>query len=108
MSNKGISLQLLSILVILYYLFVYFAFSFSKNGIRPVLKDRLGNILWQNTKISKNIQGIHTYCYYPSKRVSNGTQGEFLIKRVGNLKDCSDWYGVTEIAQESLLTENGF
>lgn len=67
-------------------------------GESPALRVRLGTILWHSSD-TKNFQPInnlstHIYCYYPkSQAVYDNKGGEYIIKKVEDLKECRDWYG---------------
>ncbi len=56
----------------------------------PVLRARLGTILWHS---SGKDGPSHTYCYYPKGSTQYTNKGgEYIIKREDS-EDCSGWYG---------------
>lgn len=82
-----------------YYTLAYLVF-IKKESIStyPVLKTRLGNILWQKPLVDKSttLSKFHTYCYYPS---NHNNSGEYIIKKAERFKDCQNWYGIIEIQE---------
>ena len=88
---------LIGVILLIFYIFVLGAF-YSKNPNQefPVLRNRIGTILWHSgDNFNKNPgHEDHIYCFYPSSQASYPNRGgEYIIKRVQSFGDCQGWHG---------------
>lgn len=90
-----------------YYLLAYFFFQrLQESSDVPVLRQRLGTVLWHLSDSNHQNYPLHLYCYYPSGRVSfPGKSGEYLIKKVESLDQCQGWYGMAEASEPDQVSE---
>lgn len=94
-----------------FYLFYQiFIFKDYSTGDSPSLRTRFGTILW-HSEDPKNYQQVdnlssHIYCYYPkSQAVYENKGGEYIIKRVEDIKECQDWYGSVVLNEGAWVSE---
>lgn len=94
-----------------YFLFVNFV---DKNEVvrsSPVLRARLGTVFWHSADNSGVAGGTkegqyHLYCYYPQSNTQyRAKAGEYILKRVGNLKDCDGWLGKVILYEGTWVSE---
>lgn len=79
----------------------------------PILRARFGTILSHSDAVQNYRQNIdltdkefHTYCYYPGESVSyTGKSGEYFIKRVDKIEDCTGWNGVAQFREGYWVSE---
>lgn len=85
----------------IYFLAFYLAF-FHKIELskQPVLKERFGTTISHTS--DRGGEG-HIYCYYPSKAYHQ--EGEYILKRVDKIDDCSGWYGITILYEDRTVSE---
>ncbi len=88
-----------------YYFVFYLSFLKLNTSNAPILKERLGSVLWKAAHNPKR-EEFHTYCYYPKSRVSYAGIGDgYLIKRVESFKDCLGWYGIINVSEPKEVSE---
>lgn len=94
------------ILFLIGWYFVVFSVFIQKDnrvGDSPQLRARLGTIL---SHTSDGGGEEHLYCYYPKNTaIYPNKAGEYIIKRVSNLEDCSDWLGAVTFNEGSWVSE---
>lgn len=94
------------LLLVSYYFLIYGAFFADLFPAKlPVLNQRLGTILFNQTQ--KNLPGkeSHVYCYYPGAATGyRYNMGEQMIRQAKSFSDCTGWYGIAEINE--IATRN--
>ncbi|MBI4036309.1 hypothetical protein HY386_00325 [Candidatus Daviesbacteria bacterium] len=94
-----------------YLLFVNFV---DKNEVvhnSPVLRARLGTILWHSADDNGVAGGTkkgqdHVYCFYPQNSTQyRGKAGEYILKRASSLKDCNGWLGKVVLYEGVWVSE---
>lgn len=70
----------------------------------PVLKERLGTILWQFSHNNlSTLTGSYVYCYYPFDSTQYENRGgENIIKQEETIYDCSGWFGVMTSDEQNI------
>ncbi len=109
---KKYNFQLTLLVGVFSYLIIAYVSFISPNPIRefPSLRARLGTILWHSsdrtTSPNLTTREIHIYCYYPSKDADYTNKGgEYLLKRVSVLEDCSQWHGAVFLEEDEWVSE---
>lgn len=102
--------SLLTLMLFLYYLSVYLTFFKTDTTYNsPVLKERLGTILWQSALKPEDAQFAsgqsHIYCFYPKAVNNQPKPGEEIINRVQSIDDCHNWYGSVFIYESEYASE---
>ncbi len=91
----------------LWYFVVYTNLIEKKDHVddSPVLRARLGTILWHSGDRTTN-GSYHLYCFYPSSKANyDNKSGEYIIKRANKLDECNNWYGKAMIYEGSWVSE---
>ncbi|MBI2601151.1 hypothetical protein HYW42_04300 [Candidatus Daviesbacteria bacterium] len=71
----------------------------------PVLRARLGTVLWHSGDRAQNASG-HLYCLYPSgQNIFDNKRGEYIIKRAENIEECQGWYGKVILYEGPWVSE---
>lgn len=94
------------IILLISYYFLMYIFFLNNNQIPnyPILKTRLGTVFWSLNYQPKEADFTwHTYCYYPKN--SNYIWGESYFKKVSDIYECSDWYGIWGIFENKDFSE---
>ncbi len=102
--KKAIILPLL-IFLTGYYLVFYWTFVKPAQSVSsyPILRDRLGTILWHSDGASGE---EHLYCYYPKRsNFSNLVKEGDLIKKAGSLNDCNGYFGKAVFKEAPWVSE---
>lgn len=62
----------------------------------------MGTILYGNQESSGSLPPSSLYCYYPGRDSGYSIEmGESYIKRVKNITECKDWYGIATFSEVS-------
>lgn len=93
-------LKTLVLFLVIFYGLAYFAL-IKKHPPHssPELKERLGTTLFTPTSTDRQVANssgaTHIYCYYPTAHATyQGKSGEYIIKKVSQVTDCTDdWMG---------------
>lgn len=91
-------------------MFLTFGNHKSHQSNENVLTHRFGTIMWhssdKNGVFQGNVDGrFHIYCYYPTKDADHEPKGEYIIKKVRNLKDCRNWLGTVIFREDAWVSE---
>lgn len=73
------------------------------NQDSPQLRARFGTVMWHSSG-----QGgeEHLYCYYPKGTATYTDKGgEYILKRVEKLNDCSNWFGMATFNEGAWVSE---
>lgn len=100
------------LLIFIYYSLFYFIF-IQKDEPEvedKTLRARFGTIMWHSSDIyvpeRAYLRKQVIYCYYPTSGASYQNKGgEFIIKKVHNLKDCDQWLGMVIFEEEEWVSE---
>lgn len=103
--NSSMKTFLISILLMGVYYSLIFSNLIQKNPMEefPILRDRLGTIMWHSSGTDKN---THLYCYYPSSSEDYKNKGgEYIIKRAKSIEDCNNWMGMAVFNEPKWVSE---
>lgn len=109
-SNLGVFVIVFGLLS-LFYITIFNVF-YSKEEVEafPHLRARFGTILSHssdiNPKIDINSLEEHAYCYYPKSDASfENKAGEYIIKKVVSIEECSSWLGAVIFTEGNWVSE---